>query len=423
MNASASVLLASLLSLALPAAALDLNGNSEIHGFVNQAYLYSPDNPYGGPTAENGSFKFREVGLNGFVELTPDFRLAGQVLSRRHGSVDDGDARIDFLLADYLVLSNESMAFGIRAGRVKNNIGFYNAVRDIPSARPGYGVPQSVYFDTFRDSLLSINGVNLYGSIFAGDTHISWELSAGEQSVDSESVEYYAFGRRIPQGEADDVPIRLFHIDVRPGFQRNLRLGLSLVDVSIDLKDTQSTAGAQAALIADAMDAGTAMEATLAANPQRYVTGASIDGLFALASAQYSFEKWVLTAEYLNVETDFDVQLAGLDTSNTNTTEAYYLQIEWLPTPLVTALVRYEELYLKRDDRSGGESAIDYSPYRGFGKGWTLGGKWMFADHWTLIGQASFNEGTAWLPNYNGIENENIEKYWDYYVLSLNFQF
>lgn len=408
--------LALLLSASTQSSALELGESSQIHGFINQAFLYSPDNPYAGSDALNGSLKFREVGLNGFTEFSPDFRLAGQILSRKQDQADDGDVRVDFLLADYLILSDQSATFGVRAGRVKNNIGFYNAIRDIPSARPGYNVPDSIYFDAFRDTLLSIDGINLYGSASISDSLITWELSVGERNVDSEDFEYFAFGQRISQGEAGKVPLKILNVNLIPSFQRDLRFGVSLVDLEIELEDTLSIAEAQAALMS-------APPGDILTNPQNYVTGAEIEGLLAIFSAQYSFENWIITAEYLNLDSDFDAQFAGIDTSQSQTTEGYYLQLEWLASAQTSWFTRYEELYLNNDDRSGKESSSPNNPYRGFGKGWTVGGKWQFKNNWSVVGQASFNEGTAWLPTYEGIEDEDIEKYWNYYVLSLNYQF
>ncbi len=395
--------------------AIELGESSQIHGFVNQAYLYSPDNPYAGTDANNGSLKFREIGINGFTEFSPDFRLAGQVLSRQQDKADDGDVRVDFLLADYLLFSDQSASLGVRAGRVKNNIGFYNAIRDIPSARPGYNVPDSIYFGAFRDTLLSIDGVNLYGSAFFRDHLLTWELSAGQRNVDSEDFEYFAFGQPLPRGEADKVPLRILNVNLVPSFQRDLRLGMSLVDLEIELEDTLSVAEAQAALMSNPGD--------FLANPLNYVTGAEIEGLLAILSAQYSFEDWIVTAEYLNLDSDFTAQFAGMDVLRSSTTEGYYLQLEWLASAQTSWFTRYEELYLDNDDRSGENSATANNQYRGFGKGWTVGGKWLFKTNWSIVGQASFNEGTAWLPSYNGIEDEEIEKYWNYYVLSLNYQF
>lgn len=404
------------LAFSSPAFGIEVTENAQIHGFLNQAYLYSPDNPYAGTDADDGSLKFREVGVNGFVELSPEFRLAGQVLSRRQDEADDGDVRVDFLLADYLIFSDQDTTLGIRAGRVKNNIGFYNAIRDIPSARPGYNVPESIYFEAFRDTLLSVDGANLYGSALLGGSQLSWEVAGGERKVDSEEFEQFAFGGRISNRESEDIPLWLLHVNLVPAFERDLRIALSLVDLKVDLDGIRSIQEAQAALIA-------APPGDILANPQAYITDAEFDALFAIFSVQYSFDDWVITAEYLNLDSEFEADILGQPTSDSVTTEGYYLQLEWLATLETSWFARYEELYLDKDDRSGNSIGRPNNRYRGYGKGWTLGGKWQFAPSWSLIGQASFNEGTAWLPVYEGRENEDLQKYWNYYVLSLNFQF
>jgi len=399
-----------------PASALELGNSSELHGFVNQAYLYSPDNPYAGTDSLNGSIKFRELGITGFTEISPEFRLAGQVISRQRDETDDGDARIDFLLADYLFYSDMGTTAGVRLGRVKNNVGFYNATRDIPSARPGFNVPDSIYFDSFRDTILSTDGINLYGSLLFQDNQLSWELFAGQKSIDSENLEYYLYGLPVPKGEFDDVPVKGLNLNFVPAAQRGLKLGVSLLDADFDLDNPLSVSDAQMVL-------ATAGKADIAANPQNYVTGASVDALFAILSAQYSYNDWVITAEYMNLFSDLKLQLAGVDNDKSTTTEAYYLQLEWLPTLTTAWFARYEELYLDKDDRSGSKLFSTYNRYRGYGKGWSVGGKWMFYPQWTVTGQASFNEGAAWLPSYSGMEDDSISKHWNYYVVSLTFQF
>lgn len=410
------ILLSLLMLNGSPVGALELPHDSELHGFFSQSYLVSPDNPYAGTSSQDGSFKFRELGINGFTEFSPEFRLAGQALSRYRDQADDGEVRIDFLLADYLFFSDQYSSVGIRAGRVKNKIGFYNDTRDIPSARPGFNVPDSVYFEAFRDALLSTDGINLYGNSLVKNNQIQWELTVGRKNVDSEDFEYYTFARPVPSADSAKVPLTLFSINVIPAFERDLRLGLSLADVRIDLEDTLSVTDAQQAL-------ATAPPNDLFLNPQNYVTAAGIDGLLTILSAQYTYLDFVLTAEYLRFESDFDAELAGNRFSESSSTEAYYLQAEWFSTARTSIFARYEELYLKRSDRSGEDSATDYNPYRGFGRGWTLGGKWSFGKGWSVSGQASLNEGTAWLPNYRGIEDHDIKKHWDYYVFSVNYQF
>lgn len=402
--------------IAAPATAIELGSSSELHGFVNQAYLYSPDNPYAGSDSSNGSFKFRELGITGFTEISPEFRLAGQVISRQRDESDDGDARIDFLLADYLFYSDMGATAGVRLGRVKNSVGFYNATRDIPSARPGFNVPDSIYFDSLRDTILSTDGINLYGSLLFQDNQLSWELFAGQKSIDSGKLEYYLYGLPLPEGEFDDVTLKGLNLNFVPAAQRSLKFGFSLLDVDTKLDNSLSVADAQMALF-------TAGLADIAANPQNYVTGTSVDALFAVLSAQYNYRDWVVTAEYMNLFSDFELQLAGVNNERNTTSEAYYLQVEWLPTLATSWFVRYEELYLDKDNRSDSDLLSTNNPHRDFGKGWSLGGKWMFYPRWTVTGQASFNEGTAWLPSYSGMEDDSISKHWNYYVVSLTFQF
>ncbi|MFV8572590.1 hypothetical protein ACNQ6O_15405 [Marinobacter sp. SBS5] len=393
------------------AKAIELNNFTHIHGFLSQAAVYSPDNPYAGSDADNGSVKFREIGLNGYTELTPDFRLAGQILSRQRDESDDGDVRVDFLLADYLFWSEHYASFGLRLGRVKNTIGFYNSIRDIPSARPGYNVPESIYFDAFRDTLLSTDGINLYGAALLSNNQLSWELTAGRKDVDSDDFEYFAFGYPVLKGEAKDAPLYLLNVNFVPAALNDLRLGISVVDTEIEFEDTQSVAEAQMALMA-------APPGDALINPHLYVTSAKIEALYTTFSAQYNYKNWILTSEYLHLDSEFKGEFAGMPANNRRKSHGYYFQVEWLPTPNTTWLVRYEEL-----DLGTSKTEISYNPHRNYGKGWTIGGRWMFADAWSITGQASFNEGTAWLPNFKGIEDKQLKKYWNYYVLSLSYQF
>ena len=50
---------------------------------------------------------------------------------RDAGISDDGSARLDYALADYRLLSEATAQAGLRAGKVKNALGFYNETRDV----------------------------------------------------------------------------------------------------------------------------------------------------------------------------------------------------------------------------------------------------------------------------------------------------
>ncbi len=439
------------LFLPLSVLALDVSENSEIHGFAMQSYVYSPDNPYAGTASKDGSFDFREIGLNGFVELSPSLRVAGQVLSRKVGEVDDGALRVDFLLLDYQFYSSPESMFGVRLGRVKNNIGFYNSSRDVPSARPGTKVPESVYFDSFRDAFLSVDGINLYGALELESGFLSWEIFRGNKKLENPSVEYYMFGGAPAQGGMNDIELSGLSLSFSPNKISGLRLAASALQAYAKFDGAQSADQAQATLEQSdavqnaAVQAVTpvslgglglsygsasffnylsqASQAEIANNPSKYVTGLTFKTLYTLWSIQYGFDDWLLTAEYMRLFNSPTISMVGTSAQQTFDTEGFYLQAEWFAMDDLSLYGRYEEMYLNADDRNSEQFSFDYNPSHGFSKGLTFGAKWQLSSNWMLLGEMSINDGTAWLPSYPGIEQEAIRKHWNTYSVAVSFQF
>lgn len=419
------------------AAAIELTKNSELHGFVSQSLVHSPDNPYAGSDLNGVSVDIREIGLNGAWDINDQFRITGQVLSRKVGESDDGDLRIDFLLMDYLAHSTAQSNFGVRLGRVKNAMGLYNATRDVPSARPGLSVPSSIYFDSLRDSILSIDGLNLYGSYFAELGTLNWELSAGSSRLESNVMKDYLFGTMLNQGEFDKALLSSFKVDFLPNKVPGLLLGASFVKVRIDLQNpqtaTQATQAAGAVAAGQLLAEGGTLADTerltnltyqeIGQNYSDYVTKTDLDSLIAVLSAQYAYQDWIFSAEYMNIFSDLNLGIAGENQSVETTSEGFYLQSEWFFRENMSALLRYEELYLRKDDRDGSGTPRLNDPYFGYGKGLTVGLSWDFQPSWRLVGQVGFNEGTVWLPYYEGTENDQLQKYWNTYMLQLSYQF
>ena len=432
-----------LLALTGNSYAIDINDSAQIHGFVSQGYLYSADNEYAGSKSGEGSFDFREIGINGFWEASPKLRFAGQVLSRKVGEASDGSLKVDFLLADYLIHSDDKSNFGVRIGRIKTPLGLYNAVRDIPSSRPGISVPNSIYFDSFRDALIATDGLNLYGSFSPEIGVFSWDMSVGKRDLEGPTIEYYMFGEPV-EGKFKHVELQGLKLAFKPNVEHDLNFGLSFLHVNIPMEDAQSAAAAQTALFStpsvgaaygavllggDPAILGAAIQTEMTANYTKYLTGSNIDSLYALFSVQYGHDDWLWTAEYLNIYNDIQIDIlnpqSGGSTSNIArpVTEGFYLQGEWFATPSIHGMLRYEELYLVSDDRNGSDSSRPYDTYHGFGRGLTLGAKWLIDPYWTLSGQISHNEGTAWIPVYEGIEEVVLKKDWNTYALQLTYQF
>jgi len=441
MNKFKLTLLALLTALSNTVCAIELTDNSELHGFVSQGLVYSPDNAYAGSDLNGVSLDFREIGLNGAWDISEQFRITGQVLSRKTGESDNGDLRVDFLLMDYLAHSTANSNFGVRLGRVKNAMGLYNSTRDIPIARPGLSVPSSIYFDSLRDSILSTDGLNLYGSYFAEFGTLNWEASAGTTSLKSTVLENYLFGTTLKQGEFDKALLSSFKVDFLPNKVPGLLLGASFLKARFDLQNTQTAqqageaAGAVAAGQVAAMgkDPSDPINAELLANLTLqeigqnytdYLTKTELDALIAVLYAQYAYKDWIFSAEYMNIFSDVTSGVAGMVTKNSTTSEGFYLQSEWFFRDNMSALLRYEELYIDSDDKDGSEKPLrPMNEYFAYGKGLTFGLSWDFQENWRLVGQVGLNQGTVWLPYYDGIENTQLKRDWNTYMLQLSYQF
>ncbi|WP_321326278.1 hypothetical protein [Thiomicrorhabdus sp.] len=420
-NIISKVSLLTLLVYSAASQAIDIDDSAQVHGFVSQGYVYSPENPYAGKNSLDGSFDFREIGLNGSWEATDKLRFAGQLLSRKKDEAADGSILVDFLLADYLAYSDSKSSFGVRIGRIKNPLGFYNAVRDIPSSRPGINVPSSVYFDSFRDVVLATDGLSLYGS-FALDTgDLNWNVYAGNREMSGMVMEHYVLGKNV-QGKFDNAEIKGLNLTYSLNTEQPLTFGFSLLHVKAKMNNTKSPLVAQQEY-GYALFSGSNPTYELSTNYANYVTGASVDSVLALASVQYGYQNWLFTAEYLNVFNNIDVEVLGKNTSIKPVSEGFYLQAEWFATRKIHALARYEELYLVDKNKMAADPNRPNNPYHSYSKGLTFGLKWLINPNLTLAGEVTSNEGNAWLPVFDGEENYTMKKYWNTYSMQLTYQF
>lgn len=136
-----------------------------LNGFLSQGYIYTTDNDLIPNSGENGSFEFSEVGLTFSADVSDQLSIGVQFLSRDYGSVGNFDVKLDWAFADY----HFSDAFGIRFGKIKTPIGFFNTIRDIDSLRPTALLPQAVYDEHMRPVFTAHSGFDLYGSLDLGE--------------------------------------------------------------------------------------------------------------------------------------------------------------------------------------------------------------------------------------------------------------
>ena len=109
----------------------------EVHGFVSQGYLRSTDNNYLAKT-EDGTTEFNDVAINVSTTLTDKLRVGCQFLARDLGDAGNNKVVLDWGYGDYHFRDE----IGIRIGKVKRPMGFYNEGRDVDILRTWVLLPR-----------------------------------------------------------------------------------------------------------------------------------------------------------------------------------------------------------------------------------------------------------------------------------------
>ncbi len=377
-------------------------------GFASQSIVVSNDNPFfSKDTGTN--FNLREIGLHGGWQVKDDFRLAGQILSRKAGELNDGAPAVDFLLADKSLYTSNNIDFGARLGRVKSQFGLYNEVRDVPHARPGVFVPQAVYFESFRDSLIATDGGSLYLSINNKLGDIDAALSIGEAKINNNLIEYQLFNDDI-QGEFNKADSLSWRLKFTPSFSPNSSIGIS----NIDARNLSFEDGVQItpALVNQIIQG----KATPPVD--------KIDSYVKVLSLQHALKKWIYTIEYMHVgnEISFDQSLAPIFKSDT---ESYYAQAEWLFNEKLTFYGRAEALYYDKSDKYGKKSAarLGDNPLTKFNEALTVGARYYFTPDFALTGEFSKNKGAAFINGHGDINYDDLQEDWDTLIFQLSYHF
>ena len=165
--------------------AIELGGTGEIeiHGFMTQGYIYTNHNNFFADTEKDGTFQFNEAGLNFSSDVSQRLRLGVQFFARDLGQMGDMDVTIDWAYADYSFYD----WLKLRAGKVKLPYGLYNTERDVDMLRTFVLLPQSFYYEGWRDSANAMNGGGFYGYIPVGFIgNLEYQVYSGSAAVDPE---------------------------------------------------------------------------------------------------------------------------------------------------------------------------------------------------------------------------------------------
>lgn len=370
--------------------ALELTEDLEVHGFLSQAYIHTSDNNFFG-RSDGGSFDFREVGLNAFWRVNGNLHLAGQVLSRNAGRESDSSPRIDFALADIHYYPSFSTRIGSRLGRIKIPLGLYNQTRDAPSARNGIFTPSSVYFEQFRNALVSSDGASLYAQINKPWGNLDLELYSVKGDPGEKEMEYFVF-KQDTLGKFDDASLHGAQVRYE-SMGGGIHLAFSYSRPSLDYSPL------------------------FAFNPMQ--RGDVISDML-IFSGQYNTEHWTITAEHLlmiNNVKNFGPVFSDFRAKG----ESYYVQADYRYRPDLTLSLRYDEQIINDEDRDGDKR---FNPaHVGFGKSWMIGARWDFAPGWFMRAEVHRTDGTAWLSGTDNPNPSDTNRKWKTYALQLVYSF
>lgn len=369
----------------------------EFGGFITQGYFYSDENNFNG-NSSSGSADFREIAVNAAWRANSNLLLAGQIMSRRAGEVDDGDPRVDYAVLDYRYHSSDSGYAGIKLGRVKNPFGFYNATRDVAFTRPSIVLPQSLYFDRARDLELSADGIMFYGNALLEEGVLTSELIIGRPEKDRD-VEL-AYLNRDWEGEFTESRGLLWRTEFATHDMR-WRLGTTLgrfeLDFEVDGIPTNPAAPGDGSVNIDVVN----------------------------LSLQYNLEKWSFTSEYLRQFIEWGSLGGVYALQPKNVSEAIYAQVEYRLNPEVDLVARYDVLYIDRNDRNGARANQLFGRPRHtqFAKDFTLGVGWSPTRNWLFRAEWHHVDGTGWLAVQDNPVDADRERRWNLFALQATYRF
>ena len=327
------------------------------HGFASVGYIATTGNNFYGETLHGGDVDYYEAGLNGFAQLHPNLSVSGQILSRKAGATDDGKLRLDYGFFD-LRLNQNASSLGLRAGRVRNPVGFYNESRDVVFTRPSILLPQSAYLEGtgIRELLFASDGLQLYGDWDQETSHTTFELNlVMDENVSRQTRKNFTNGLSGISVDRAKLKHPIFAQIMHEMDGGRERLALSYFDALFDGTISLGNLGFPFTL-----------------RSKQYVL-----------SGQYNAENWSLTSEYTLTSTE--QHISGLSSSGRS--DGIYLQFQYRFTPEWTGLLRQDVYYLDRNDRSN-------NVY----KDSTIGLNWAFQPEWLLSTEYHQIAGTGGIP-------------------------
>jgi len=366
-----------------------------INGFVAQGVIQASDSNF---VTDDGdvSLKLTEIGVNSSYRINPSFRIAGQAVYLDGGNRYPNGLRVDYLFLEWQLFNNSSWHIKAQLGRNKNYHWLYSSTRDVPHTRPSIILPQSLYFDTFRDVALGVDRVAVIAQTHnkLGEWDVNFSFG---NSIISKEQTHNLLGASA-NGKLNHDSDKQFSLYWRPKLT-SFQFGFSLLDA-----DFSYTRGDSDTLF------------TGDETSQRI--------MFNLL---YQGQKWEIASEIIRERVIAeDILFPGFysDTS----AEGGYLQGRYFLTNQLTVLARLDIYDRDRQNRDGQNIEIASQGlvprYFGLMDQVTAGVTWRYAKNIQIQGEYHKVKGTGRLaPVFTPNTILNDSKYWDMWALQLMYWF
>lgn len=380
------------------AGALTLSGNTQLSGFISQAGIHTDDNNYFGDTDDDISWDYREIGALLTSAPTENLFFSAQLLSRKAGENSDGGVKVDHAMVNYNFINNYDTTLGLRAGRLKSPMGWYNETRDVPFTRPSIFLAQSIYVDRVRNTFYFQDGIHLRGEHHFDLDTVSWHLGYFKPNVDDDELVDVSPLAGIDDSKGEDSWSAGVIYDYDAG---KFRLGLSLEERNILNKF-------EPGMVLDSMD---------------------LNNRRAVFSFEYNTEKWSFVGEKAFTIVDIKMQPFS-EFNQTIYSQGHYLQGSYRIAEKWDLILRYDVFYFDKDNKDGEGLANDPNfnflgnpAYAYYAKDWTAGVGWHISPSWLMRLEWHNVEGTAWITAADNPLPNDLEKYWNLYAVQVSYRF
>jgi len=366
----------------------------QLHGFVNQGYfISSSNNVFGKSSSNTGSLGLTEIGINASTRPFSQLGFAAQGIYRKAGALSN-NVQIDFALVDWTFYNTGDTQAGVRLGRIKNPIGFYNETRDVAFTRPSILLSQGIYYERLRNLFLSADGMQLYANKSTSVGEFSLQVNIGK-----------------PQDAKNELEHAYFSFDA-PGYLKAKTAKLA------KLAYESNTGATRFAITYIDLDLNYQAETNDVLNPGDL----AVDAL--MFSAQQRLNNFTLTGEYYiqdNAVSDFGLLIPNMET----TTISYSLQADYLLNPSVQLNLRYDAVYMDKNDKNGVKHAVNTGrpKHSAYTKNSMVGLRWMPSNQWMLRAEYHLINGTSTLSHADNPDVNSLKKDWDLFALQLSYRF